>query len=35
VLRDRDRIGGVIKGGVPATAGWGDIERWVRSRPTV
>ena len=32
VLLNRDRIGGVVKGGVPATAGWGAIERWSRSR---
>jgi imidazolonepropionase-like amidohydrolase len=32
VLRDPDRIGGVVKGGVPVTAGWGDIERWSRAR---
>ena len=33
VLLDRDRIGGVVKGGVPVTAGWGAIERWSRTRP--
>jgi imidazolonepropionase-like amidohydrolase len=32
VLRDPDRIGGVVKGGVPVTAGWGEIERWSRAR---
>jgi len=32
VLLDPDRIGAVVKGGRPATAGWGDLERWARSR---
>jgi imidazolonepropionase-like amidohydrolase len=35
VLLDRDRIGGVVKGGVPVTAGWGAIERWSRTRTAV
>ena len=32
ILLDPDRIGGVVKGGIPATAGWGAIERWSRTR---
>ncbi|HKE72366.1 MAG TPA: amidohydrolase family protein [Acidimicrobiales bacterium] len=33
VLLDRDRIGGVVKGGVPvAGAGWGDLARWAVTR---
>jgi imidazolonepropionase-like amidohydrolase len=32
VLLDRDRIGGVVKGGVPVASGWGAIERWARTR---
>jgi imidazolonepropionase-like amidohydrolase len=34
VLLDRARIGGVVKGGVPITTGWGALERWSRSRVT-
>jgi imidazolonepropionase-like amidohydrolase len=34
VLLDPDRIGGVIKGGVPVTSGWGAIAGWSRARPT-
>jgi imidazolonepropionase-like amidohydrolase len=33
VLLDADRIGAIIKGGVPAfAAGWGGVERWARTR---
>ena len=32
ILLDPDRIGGVVKGGIPVTAGWGAIERWSRTR---
>ena len=32
VLLEHERIGGVIKAGVPMTSGWGAIERWSRSR---
>lgn len=34
VLLDPARIGGVAKGGVPVTAGWGEVERWARARPS-
>jgi len=33
VLLDPDRVGPVIKGGQPALVGWGEVERWARSRP--
>jgi len=33
VLLDRDRIGAVVKGGVPAfTPGWGAVARWAATR---
>jgi imidazolonepropionase-like amidohydrolase len=32
VLLDHDRIGAVVKGGVPLASGWGDVERWAGIR---
>jgi imidazolonepropionase-like amidohydrolase len=32
VLLDHDRVGAVIKGGQPALAGWGEVQRWAQSR---
>ena len=34
VLLDHDRIGAVVKGGVPVTSGWSTVERWARTRRT-
>jgi imidazolonepropionase-like amidohydrolase len=33
ILLDHDRIGAVVKGGVPVASGWGAVERWSRARP--
>jgi imidazolonepropionase-like amidohydrolase len=32
VLLDHDRIGAVVKAGVPVSPGWGEVERWARAR---
>ncbi|HET8619385.1 MAG TPA: amidohydrolase family protein [Acidimicrobiales bacterium] len=32
VLLDHDRIGAVVKGGVPVSSGWGAVEHWARAR---
>ncbi|GEM_PF-2653081 len=32
ILADHDRLGPVIKGGKPILSGWGEVERWARSR---
>jgi imidazolonepropionase-like amidohydrolase len=32
VLLDHDRIGAVVKAGVPVSPGWAEVERWARAR---